>query len=88
MKLDCEGAEFILLPHLFRRGLLKDFSLIMMEFHQAAPPLLSLFCAKTGYSFLAGVTGWLDRKAVRHKKQLDKFTLQIKSFNFARDWRV
>lgn len=64
MKLDCEGAEFVLLPHLSKHGLLKHFSLLMMEFHRTDPAPLVEVLRRDGFtvfwqSSLVGLTGRL-----------------------------
>lgn len=40
MKLDCEGAEFNIIPYLSEQKILKKFSLIMMEFHRTDPSII------------------------------------------------
>jgi FkbM family methyltransferase len=64
MKLDCEGAEFSLLPHLAGHGLLREFSLVMMEFHRTDPNPLVAVLEQNGFvvfwqNSLVGLTGRL-----------------------------
>ena len=64
IKLDCEGAEFSLLPHLSSHGLLREFSLIMMEFHRTDPNSLVTVLEQNGFvvfwqNSLLGLTGRL-----------------------------
>jgi FkbM family methyltransferase len=40
LKMDCEGDEYDLIPRLHETGLLKEFQIVMMEYHHRSPDLL------------------------------------------------
>lgn len=50
LKMDCEGAEYGILANLFDNGLLSQFRLLCIEWHEKGPEELSQLIAKSGYS--------------------------------------
>jgi len=55
LKMDCEGAEFELIPKLDALGFLNRFDIIMMEYHNADSKILSDLFFKNGFSILKKV---------------------------------
>jgi FkbM family methyltransferase len=64
LKMDCEGAEFFLIPHLAAHGMLNKFSAVLMEFHRPDPAPLVTVLKQQGFTVffsgsLVGITGRL-----------------------------
>jgi FkbM family methyltransferase len=50
LKVDCEGAEYEIIPALFKSGLLKQVDVIMMEWHVKGPGELLRYLNDAGFS--------------------------------------
>lgn len=50
LKLDCEGSEYGIVEDLAERGLLGEFSTIMIEWHERGPELLLASLRQAGYT--------------------------------------